>query len=617
MSEQQTQVASTAKSSTDATGDIDVLFADLIARERATEADYDRATDMIASGAKTEDDLVSEWTPWALEIGATVTLKGLQGRMDLNGQAATVTEYRMASRRFAVKLANSGETVAVRRANIEDGADGAVEVLADRLGADVAGIVGGFLTCTRCQEPCAPGSKCRVAHPPHLRQELGMMSGPDGLRASYGCAACEQQYDVVTPWKSKAGGTTDGLGESHVQGAKWCYAGVHTTAPMPKSDQRRVHTGTVALTAGPSLQAEIDALPTTVQTLTITSGTGFYDDDLSVSFERHLPELRELQLVDVAFSTLVLTEALTPALESLRMQNVPDDCELTLELPRLKDVSIHFLSECDEVINAMLSHATSLESFDSYKLWVSELHFASNELRSVDLHRSDALDTLTLYAPNLERLGLQACYGLDHLTFHDTHPTLSALLPAGYLPPPTLEVNTTNANLGARARRALREHPRVVKSATRHQGMPTEAHFAGLGAMMGGMMGEEDEEEDDEDDEEDDEDEENDEDEFGMPGHGAGIPPGLAEMMRSMQMQEGGPGGMGAHGGLPPGFMEMMMAQMGPHAFAGMMAGLDEEAEDDDGEEDESEDDEDDEDEGGGSGSGSDGNRIEEIDAQD
>ena len=98
-------------------------------------------------------------------------------------------------------------------------------------------------------------------------------------------------------------------------------------------------------------------------------------------------------------------------------------------------------------------------------------------------------------------------------------------------------------------------------------------------------MGEEDEEEDDEDDEEDDEDEENDEDEFGMPGHGAGIPPGLAEMMRSMQMQEGGPGGMGAHGGLPPGFMEMMMAQMGPHAFAGMMAGLDEEAEDDDGNE--------------------------------
>ena len=38
------------------------------------------------------------------------------------------------------------------------------------------------------------------------------------------------------------------------------------------------------------------------------------------------------QLVDVAFTRIVLNDALTPSLRSLRMQNVPDECALTLEL---------------------------------------------------------------------------------------------------------------------------------------------------------------------------------------------------------------------------------------------------------------------------------------------
>ena len=39
---------------------------------------------------------------------------------------------------------------------------------------------------------------------------------------------------------------------------------------------------------------------------------------------------------------------------------------------------------------------------------MGELHFASNQLEEVDLHRSDSLETLTLWAPNLRKLGLQA-----------------------------------------------------------------------------------------------------------------------------------------------------------------------------------------------------------------
>ena len=40
---------------------LDALFADLIARGWAKEADLDAATDEFASGAKTEDDLIAEW----------------------------------------------------------------------------------------------------------------------------------------------------------------------------------------------------------------------------------------------------------------------------------------------------------------------------------------------------------------------------------------------------------------------------------------------------------------------------------------------------------------------------------------------------------------------------
>ena len=70
--------------------------------------------------------------------------------------------------------------------------------------------------------------------------------------------------------------------------------------------------------------------------------------------------LRDLQLVDVCFSRVTLNAELTPAITDLRMQNVclmflpesrphvkaqvPDDCELTVQLPKLQNVSVHFWS---------------------------------------------------------------------------------------------------------------------------------------------------------------------------------------------------------------------------------------------------------------------------------
>jgi hypothetical protein len=84
-----------------------------------------------------------------------------------------------------------------------------------------------------------------------------------------------------------------------------------------------------------------------------------------------------------------------------------------------------------------------------YKLWVDRLNFASNELTSIDLHRSDSLEWLTLWAPNLRSLGLQACYGLDHIAFLETHP-FAARLPSGHAGP-LLQVSTLNSNLGPRS----------------------------------------------------------------------------------------------------------------------------------------------------------------------
>jgi len=135
----------------------------------------------------------------------------------------------------------------------------------------------------------------------HLREELGMMSGPEGMRASYGCKACGQRYAIVTPWTRGPDGLATGEATPKYEGPEWCYAGLHSSKELPPSDSCRVHPATVSLSAGPNLQAEIDALPADVRVLTITTGNGFYDEDRMVTLERHMPDLEEIQLVDVAF----------------------------------------------------------------------------------------------------------------------------------------------------------------------------------------------------------------------------------------------------------------------------------------------------------------------------
>ena len=100
---------------------LDTLFADLLALERCTDADYDRATDAIASGAKTEAELMSEWAPMGLEIGTVVKIKNLKSRPELNGCEAKVIDFRITNKRYDIQLSGGkGEKIAVKPENIQE-----------------------------------------------------------------------------------------------------------------------------------------------------------------------------------------------------------------------------------------------------------------------------------------------------------------------------------------------------------------------------------------------------------------------------------------------------------------------------------------------------------------
>jgi len=163
---------------------------------------------------------------------------------------------------------------------------------------------------------------------------------------------------------------------------------------------------------------------------------------LSACPHQALPKLRELQLIDVCVSKLRLVRETTPRLEFLTLQNVPQHCDMELELPELQTVDVRFWSGRPQAMETMLAAATKvggvappwppylalsvtdpslrpsphpfvtqLVSFKSYKLWSNQsLTFASPALTSVDIHRSDGLSKLTVWAPNLRMLGLQVRY---------------------------------------------------------------------------------------------------------------------------------------------------------------------------------------------------------------
>ena len=328
--------------------------------------------------------------------------------------------------------------------------------------ADALSGTGG--TCTRCLK-ANDKSVCRVEHPAHLRADAGGFFGGDRHVRSFGCTACGKSFALVSTVLDDGRLTAERL-----EGAKWCFEGRHSSAELEASDRRRVIPHAVALEAGPALQRQLDSIPSDTETLTVSAA--MYEDEVAFKLDKHLPKLQTLALIDVPFSKVMLNERTTPALRSLQLQNLPNSCDIEVVCPELRTVTLHYWQAHGKphVVDNMLRAATKLEVFDSYKLWSNQrLCFASPALRSIDLHRADCLRSLSIWAPKLTTLGLQACYSLESIEFLPTHP-LAEAAPAGPACRAPLRVCTTNANLGAAAARALREHPRVAKSGLAHVG---------------------------------------------------------------------------------------------------------------------------------------------------
>ena len=342
--------------------------------------------------------------------------------------------------------------------------------------------------CARCLEVITDANleRCAVPHPTHLLQSAGGMFGPGRNSWSFVCEACGESF-------TKVSADYDGLDTAPIaEGPKFCFCGPHTIKPLEAGDERRVQHDAMVIHVGSDLQKKIDAIPSTmpyVRILTIQS-TGCYHDSITANLEVALPKLESLKLIDVCFGRVTLNTDLTPNITDLQMKNIPDDCKLTILLPELKSFNMHFYGppkEDDEWIHNMLATATKLKSFDSYKLRVGpELRFASNDLEYICLHRAELLESLSIYAPKLQELSLQGCYGLDgELMIMESHPDFPRV-PGR---PSSFFVNTINACISPSIAQTLENNPRVMWDGDDDDGggNPMEAFLAGMSSRMMGF----------------------------------------------------------------------------------------------------------------------------------
>jgi len=313
--------------------------------------------------------------------------------------------------------------------------------------------------CGRCGRSSSMG-KCEVHHPPHLRIDKGSVTESDGgFKSIFQCIACRQVITNLTHDFSMANSVV-------VEGPKFCFRGKHISTPLPRLDERRTYKGLINIDRLGNMQPKIEKElnPFSQEHVKILTFNGQCDESFPLTLRHTACNLTTLKIVDTHMMTLHLTEALTPRLTDLELVNVPHECDFKVVVPTLKNISIQFLTPKGKtaVINDMLAAATRLETFDCYKLWVEdELCFASNELEIIDLHRSDSLDGISIWAPNLQKLDLQACYCLDKIKILKEHPKLSKELPVGHKPS-TFTVNTLYANISDDARRALKKSGRSL-----------------------------------------------------------------------------------------------------------------------------------------------------------
>ncbi len=154
-----------------------------------------------------------------------------------------------------------------------------------------------------------------------------------------------------------------------------------------------------------------------------------YDEDEkadvgSVLSKLKFPSLESLSLSCCMAKELRLWDSEYPSLLKLELSNMIGQVDFDLNLPKLNRFFAEHTHVADgEMFAKSWSRCVSLESIGCYKLWGLSSGFIMASLpncTALGLHRSDDLQQLLIYAPKLEELNLQACYGLDTFKIIDT-----------------------------------------------------------------------------------------------------------------------------------------------------------------------------------------------------
>jgi len=235
--------------------------------------------------------------------------------------------------------------------------------------------------------------------------------------------------------------------------------------PLPESDLRRNFSNSVMVISGVAneIQTKVNDLDgnSEVKVLKLIGDIRDHEERM-INLIICLPSLDELILEDVHMGCMVLDQTSTPKLRKIWMQN-PNDSgrqNYTIQCPNLEEFSIFHWGAGDwKWLQDMLDTATKLKKFDSYKLRVGYLKFASNHLESICLHRAELLQCVDIWAPRLTNFSVQAAYDLSQVHFLKIH-ALKAELPSDFTFDEELSVNAENVNLGNHALEAIATHPR-------------------------------------------------------------------------------------------------------------------------------------------------------------
>jgi len=193
-------------------------------------------------------------------------------------------------------------------------------------------------------------------------------------------------------------------------------------------------TKTYALTLDHSIsQSDYEALSASILGRNLTSLTinAEHDDDCPVinTSTMTFPKLAGIDLTSQALESFYFKKDQFPALKgvSINQPGYRDLSTFELDLPLLTNLSAEFITiEDDRKFGASISKSPLLESIFFYKVWGlgrSRRHvLVCPNAEIIDLYRSDDLRGLSIWAPKLTELNLQACFGMEECNFFDEIP---------------------------------------------------------------------------------------------------------------------------------------------------------------------------------------------------